>query len=183
MAYLLLKTDSGETVETIQLSNCGDLLVGVLTAPLGTVEYHLKGEDSVGIPIEYNTRDKATFVSGKYAFSAVGDASTEINKGDTVPNLIYRLQNDNLNGYTSFNFTATVEPSGGFDLNVEPKSATVKPGKSVDVTLTVVDTGEAITPGYSYIFKVSANDGCTTITSDVHTVSITKPVSRSLFPA
>ncbi len=173
LASLILSSVSGETLETVELDRCDGLLVGEFIAPLGTAEFHLQGEDSIGIPFQYNTNHKVTFMNGKYNFTTVGEANTEIESTDDVPKLVYRLQDTNVCGYASVNFTASVVPSGQFDISVQPSSATVEAGESVDVKVTAVATGADVKGAFE--FKVSANDGCTVIDSAIHTVTIKEP--------
>ncbi len=179
-ASLTLLNDNGMSMETIELNKCGNVLIGNLTAPLASITYQLKGVDSIGLAFTHTTRQKATFPVGEYSFTTVGPPSTEIERSDR-PSLVYRLQNlDSHGGYATVEFTASVSPSGGFYIRVEPQVATIQAGESVNVTLTAIAIRSSVRGGNSYGFKVSASDGCTSVDSEIHTVSIREPVSEVL---
>ncbi len=176
-ASLILTGDNEEVTRRLELNTCGNFLIGNLTAPLGLFTYHLEGIDSIGLPFTYTTRQTAMFTKGSYAFSTVGPTNTQIERSET-PQLIYRLQNLNIGGgYITVEFTATVEPTGGFDIGVQPRSAKIRAGESIDVTLTPVVNSSLIEGGNPYRFNAFASDGCTTVISEAHTVSIREPVS------
>ncbi len=169
--------DNEDVIRRLELNKCGNFLIGNLTAPLGLFTYHLQGNDSIGLPFTYTTRQTAMFTNGSYAFNTVGPTNTVIERTGT-PELIYRLQNLNPGGgYATVEFTAMAEHAGGFYIGIQPKSAKIRAGESVDVTLTPVVISSQVQDGNSYRFNAFASDGCTTVISEAHTVSIREPVS------
>ncbi len=169
--------DNEDVTRRLELNKCGNFLIGNLTAPLGLFTYHLQGNDSIGLPFTYTTRQTAMFTNGSYAFNTVGPPNTEIERTDT-PELNYRLQNLNPGGgYATVEFRAMVEPTGGFYIGVQPRSAKIRAGESINVTLTPVVISSLVQGGNSYRFNAFASDGCTTVTSEAHTVSVREPVS------
>lgn len=169
-ANLLLVNGDGNTEKSVELTRCGEFLVSNFTAPLAFITYHIQGFDTGGLMFAFETRQSAVFPEGSYTFTRLGTMTINITSTE-IPDLLYRFQNLNPHGYTLIDFTAAVEPIGNFVVTIQPSTATLQAGESVNVTLTpVVVNPSLVQVGNSYAFNVTANDGCTTITSDAYFV-------------
>lgn len=171
-AVLLLIDDDDHTLATVELSKCGEnSLIGSLTAPLGFVTYRLEGNDEDGIPFVYGTRRTATFSEGGYVFTTLGEVDVGIEESDSLI-LLYRIQNTDVQGYASLEFTAVAESSGQYSISVEPEYAVLEAGMSIDVTVSAVANSSTVEPGTGAILFVSASDGCASVTSEFYNVTI-----------
>lgn len=124
-------------------------------------------------------RKNVTFGPGNsyYTFSPVNGTSLEIDYDD-IFSLTYELNNTNLYGPVTFNFTA--EPVDGFSRLLRPHQATVGAGESVQVTLTANVGRSRIQQGSSHTFTVTATNGCTTLSASKAVNIRAPPVSLTI---
>jgi len=176
-AYLNI-IGNGQVVAHVALHKCSEFLVGSTTFPLGTFTYELRGEDQDGNPFVYNTKKNITFGSGNSYFDLgpVNGTSLGIDLYDVIL-LTYKLSNNNPYGSMAFNFTA--QSVDGFSKFLRPYQATVGVGESVQVTITARAGSSRIRRGSTYMFTVTATNGCMTLSAS-KTVNIRAPVSLRL---
>lgn len=159
---LNLVNDNGVTSYRFPLRSCSGLLTGVGTFPLGDYTFHMEGVDLTGNSFLAKTKRKASFSPGNdfYRFTSKQPIDVSI---DQLFNLTMELSSTNPYGGMMFDFN--LEDIEYFSAVVNPTSAVVPSGGSIEVNVTAVITSYEVQDGSSHVFTVTASNQCFTLSS------------------